>query len=217
MEPSFWIDRWNEGQIGFHLEEINPALIRHWPDLGHADKGTVLVPLCGKSRDLLYLRNLGHSVTGIELSPLAIEAFWKESQIVPKQSQDGTHRLFEGERIRLIEGDFFKTRSDQIGSPAWVYDRAALIALPPLMRDRYCRHLLHLAPSAPILLITLDHDPSEKEGPPFPVTPREVEQRFGATHTVEILESRDVLEANPAFKNRGVRALTEHVFLLTPN
>jgi thiopurine S-methyltransferase len=216
MEASFWIDRWNEGQIGFHLDEINPALMRHWPKCGHDDKGPILVPLCGKSLDLLYLRDLGHSVTGFELSPLAVEAFWQESQIVPSVTQDGAHRIFEGDRIRLIEGDFLTTRPDQFEAPTGVYDRAALIALPPPMRDRYCRHLLSLAPSVPILLITLDHDPDEKEGPPFPVTPLEVHQRFDTTHTVEILESRDVLEKNPAFKSWGVRALTENVFLLTP-
>jgi thiopurine S-methyltransferase len=217
MEASFWIDRWTEGQIGFHLDEINPALIRHWPKHGHDAMGPVLVPLCGKSRDLHYLRELGHSVTGIELSPVAVGAFWEESHIIPSVVQDGPQRIFEGDRIRLIEGDFFTTRPDQFETPAWVYDRAALIALPPLMRDRYCHHLLSLAPDAPILLITLDHDPDEKEGPPFPVTPSEVKQRFGASHTIEVLESRDVLEENPPFKNRGVSALTEHVFLLTPN
>jgi len=108
MEASFWIDRWNEGQIGFHLNEVNPALIRHWPARGENDKGPVLVPLCGKSRDLLYLRQLGHPVIGIELSPLAVEAFWNESDILPSASQDGAHRVFEGEGIRLIEGDFLR-------------------------------------------------------------------------------------------------------------
>lgn len=214
MEPTFWIERWNEGQIGFHLAEVNPALVRQWPPHGDASKGPVLVPLCGKSRDLLYLQNLGHSVTGIELSPLAIEAFWQESGIEPTVLRDGVHRIFEGQGIRLIEGNFFATRPDQFDRPAFVYDRAALIALPPSMREHYCRHLLTLAQGAPILLITLDHDPLEKEGPPFPVTPDEVKARFSATHNLQILESRDVLNENPSFKNRGVTALVEWVFLL---
>jgi len=217
MEANFWIDRWNEGQIGFHLSEVNPALIRQWPHRGSASKGPVLVPLCGKTRDLLYLRDQGHAVTGIELSPLAVEAFWQESGITPTVSQDGLHRIHEGQGIRLIEGDFFTTRSDQFEPTAWVYDRAALIAMPSSMRDRYCNHLLSLAPHAPILLITLDHDPKEKEGPPFPVPPQEVDIRFGKSHTIEILESREVLDENPSFRDRGVSALSEHVFLLTPN
>ncbi|MEY4684870.1 MAG: hypothetical protein RLZ25_1329 [Pseudomonadota bacterium] len=216
MEPSFWIERWNEGQIGFHLSDVNPALSRYWPRLGHAHAGPVLVPLCGKTRDLLYLRELGHPVTGIELSPLAVEAFWLESGITPTIAQDGFHRIFEGAGIRIIEGDFFTTRPSQFEPPAWVYDRAALIALPPPLRDRYCQHLLSLAKGAPIFLITLAYDPEEKEGPPFPVTAQEVETRFSETHHIEILESREVLEENPSFKQRGVSALTEQVFLLTP-
>lgn len=84
------------------------------------------------------------------------------------------------------------------------------------MRDRYCRHLLSLAPLAPILLITLEHDPQEKDGPPFPVTAEEVRMRFEKTHTLALLESRDALEDHPSFKQRGVSALIENVFLLTP-
>ena len=217
MEPSFWIDRWNEGQIGFHMDRVNPALIRHWPALDHAGKGPVLVPLCGKSQDLLYFKNLGHPVTGIELSPLAVEAFWNESGILAKLTQTETHRHFEAEGIRIIEGDFFTTRPDQIEAPAWVYDRAALIAMPPSLRDRYCQHLVFLARGASILLVTLDYDPTEKEGPPFPVTPQEIETRFAESHSVRLLESRDVLDENLPFKQRGVSTLTEHVFLLTPN
>lgn len=216
MEPHFWMDRWDQGQIGFHLSEVNPALIRHWANRGHDAKGSVLVPLCGKSLDLLYLRDQGHSVTGIELSPLAVEAFWQESGITPTVTQDGLHRIHEGEGIRLIEGDFFSARSDQFEPPSWVYDRAALIALPAAMRDRYCAHLSNLAPEASLLLVTLDYDPREKAGPPFPVSPQEVERRFQTTHILQLLETRDALAENPSFRNQGVSALREHVFLLTP-
>ncbi len=216
MDHSFWKDRWIEGQIGFHLSEVNPALIRQWPNRGGAGNGPVLVPLCGKSRDLLYLRELGHTVTGIELSPLAVDAFWQEAGITPKVKPDGAHRIHQGDGIRLIEGDFFTTRADQFEAPAWVYDRAALIALPSPLRDRYCDHLRALAPHANMLLVTLTHDPREKEGPPFPVTPEEVETRFRETHTIEVLESRDALMDNPSFARQGVTALVEHVFLLRP-
>lgn len=34
MEPKFWQERWARNQIGFHLPEVNPYLLRHWPTLG---------------------------------------------------------------------------------------------------------------------------------------------------------------------------------------
>ncbi len=71
-----WRQRWQEGRIGFHLEETHPALVKHWPELGVADGTKVLVPLCGKSLDMRWLADRGHPVLGIELAPEAIEQFW---------------------------------------------------------------------------------------------------------------------------------------------
>ncbi len=55
MNTEFWHSRWAENRIGFHLNDTNPALTEHW----HAVKATrddrVLVPMCGKSVDLIWL------------------------------------------------------------------------------------------------------------------------------------------------------------------
>lgn len=59
MEPEFWHKRWSSNQIGFHLPEVNPYLQRFWPQLGLAQGSRVLVPLCGKSLDLLWLADQG--------------------------------------------------------------------------------------------------------------------------------------------------------------
>ena len=74
MENS-WRQRWQEGRIGFHLEETHPALLKYWPTLGVPSGAKVLVPLCGKSLDMRWLADQGHPVLGIELAPEAIEQF----------------------------------------------------------------------------------------------------------------------------------------------
>mgnify|MGYP001582329041 FL=1 len=53
MDSQFWRERWARNQIGFHLPEVNPYLQRHWPRLALAQGAKVLVPLCGKSLDLV--------------------------------------------------------------------------------------------------------------------------------------------------------------------
>ena len=53
MHPSFWHDRWHSGQIGFHQAEVNPYLVRFWPQLQLTRGQRVFVPLCGKSRDMV--------------------------------------------------------------------------------------------------------------------------------------------------------------------
>ncbi|NNG13294.1 MAG: thiopurine S-methyltransferase, partial [Halobacteria archaeon] len=79
MNPDFWHERWQANQIGFHQDEINPYLVRYWPELEIGMAGRVLVPLCGKTRDMIWLRDQGFSVVGIEVSPIAVEAFFAEN------------------------------------------------------------------------------------------------------------------------------------------
>ena len=65
MEPDFWLERWSEGRIGFHLPRVNPHLERHHDVL--SPRCRVLVPLAGKTLDLWWLREQGHEVTAVEL------------------------------------------------------------------------------------------------------------------------------------------------------
>lgn len=78
-----------------------------------------------------------------------------------------------------------------------VYDRASLIALPPDLRQDYVRHLCCLFPEGMrTLLVTLDYDQREMNGPPFAVSDDEVRHLYSGLANVELLESRDVLPEN---------------------
>ena len=62
MEPDFWHQRWQQNQIGFHQSEVNPYLRKYWQALAIAAPARILVPLCGKSLDLLWLAEQGYQV-----------------------------------------------------------------------------------------------------------------------------------------------------------
>ncbi|MEA2773553.1 MAG: thiopurine S-methyltransferase, partial [Acetobacteraceae bacterium] len=81
MQPEFWRDRWFRGQIGFHQPAVERYLEEHWADLDTVKGSCVFVPLCGKSLDLLWLRDIGHGVIGVELSDIAVQAFCMENGI----------------------------------------------------------------------------------------------------------------------------------------
>jgi len=85
MQPEFWLQRWQQGQIGFHRGEGMPLLERHWPALQVAPGGRVLVPLCGKSLDMHWLAAQGHRVLGVEISPLAVQQFFAEAGLRPER------------------------------------------------------------------------------------------------------------------------------------
>ncbi|QEW06736.1 thiopurine S-methyltransferase [Nitrincola iocasae] len=179
MEHQFWNDRWELNQIGFHQEEINAYLESHWQELGLADNAPVFVPLCGKSLDMLWLREQGHAVLGIELSEMALKQFFSENQLPFTYQQKGDFVCFQTEQMRLLAGDFFNLTADDIAPIDAVYDRASLIALPPEMRVGYARHMARLLPEgAHILLISLEYDDGTLKGPPFCVRQVEVQQLF---------------------------------------
>jgi len=216
MDSQFWRARWARNQIGFHLPEVNPYLQRHWPLLALAQGAKVLVPLCGKSLDLVWLASQGHRVLGVELSEQAVDAFFSEQGLTPRISQRGVFKVYQADVIEVWCGDFFALDADALRDCTALYDRAALIALPPLMRARYTEHLnVLLGAGCKGLLITLDYDQTQKAGPPFAVIDDEVKLLLGAHWTLEVLEEHDVLGESWKFVQDGVTRLEERVYQLT--
>lgn len=213
MEKEFWHQRWRQGQIGFHSDQVHWALTRHWASLAHAQGEPVLVPLSGKSLDMHWLRDHGHPVHGIELDPIAVRDFFAEWGRQPQALDTVTTELaaYRADDVVLWQGDFFDYRPAQTFTA--FYDRAALIALPPEMRVAYIGHLRRcLKAGAGGLLVTLEYDQKQKEGPPFSVLPEEASGLQGFIS--EVLERRDVLAESAKFKNRGIRSLHETVYRL---
>lgn len=213
MEPKFWQERWARNQIGFHLPEVNPYLQRHWPPLAEGAK--VLVPLCGKSLDLMWLAGQGLRVVGVELSEQAVEAFFSEQNLTPRITERGMFKVYQADSIEIWCGDFFALGAEVLADCAAFYDRAALIALPPLMRAQYADHLNTWLPSGcEGLLITLDYEQVQKAGPPFAVTDDEVQLLLGEHWTLQVLQEQDILGESWKFVQDGVTRLEERVYRL---
>ena len=99
-----WHKRWDEGRIGWHKTVVDPALEvvavvfvacvfvcnmgpgsfqQRRVGLLEEKRGplSILVTMCGKTLDLLWLCSRGHSVTGAELSSVAVDQFFKENSV----------------------------------------------------------------------------------------------------------------------------------------
>jgi thiopurine S-methyltransferase len=222
MEAGYWLQRWREGRIGWHHTDVMPLLEQHWGALGVARGTRVLVPLCGKSLDMLWLAQQGLQVLGVEIAPLAIDAFLAENRLHADKSDaaDGTHyRIVDGPAdgaIEIINGDIFGVALGTLEECSAFYDRAALIAFPAPMRDRLAREVYAKLPAgARGLLITLDYPAGEMEGPPFSVDDDEVHRLFDAQWDIRRLERRDILASQPSFSENGVTALHTAVYALT--
>ena len=215
MHPDFWHERWQNRQIGFHRDEAHPYLTQFWPTLGIAPGSRVFVPLCGKSNDLLWLRAQGHEVVGVEVSPIAVREFFEANRLTPSISTVDSFQLYECDGIRLYCGDFFALTASRLTGVSAVYDRAALVALPPDMRGYYARHLLQLLPvGVKTLLVAFENPQHEMPGPPFNVDAEEIAALFGAQCDIKLLLEADILAQEPRFRDKGVTQLKEAVYIL---
>ena len=207
-DPESWLQRWRDGQIGFHEAEGS----RHLPELwGALRPCKVLVPLCGKSRDLLWLAERGFAVTGVELSELAAEAFFAESGLAfDVRSDGGAGRRFVARdtALEFHVGNFFDFRGEGFEA---LFDRAAWIALPGDVRPHYverCRQLL--GPNPALLVVTVEYDQALCDGPPFSLSETEVR---GAWPELALRSEREVIDDGPPkFKAAGVESLTERAW-----
>ncbi|QDE32631.1 thiopurine S-methyltransferase [Shewanella polaris] len=216
MEPSFWHEKWQLQQIGFHLNQVNPFLVKYWPQLGLTENSEVFVPLCGKSLDMFYLAEQRHTVLGCELSAIAVEDFFTDNELAYQVTHIDDHAVFSADQVALYQGDIFTLPSSLTSSISGFYDRAALIAWPEEMRQQYVHALAALVPAnVSGLLITLDYPQETLKGPPFAVSPTWIETYLTSYFNVELLECVDVLADNPRFVNKQVPWLNEAVYKLT--
>jgi thiopurine S-methyltransferase len=215
MNPDFWKQRWQENQIGFHQAAPTPLLLKHWPSLDVPIGAKVFVPLAGKSLDMLWFASQGHRVLGVELSKLAVEQFFAEHGLQPdiETTRYGTH--YRAGDIEIINSDAFGLDEAALRDCAAVFDRAALIALPPRMRQRYANELYaKLPPGCRGLLVTLDYPQDEREGPPFAVPEAEVQSLFARDWTIELLQRRPIPREHPGYVS-GVSRLDTAAHALT--
>lgn len=183
MKNDFWLRKWESSDIRFHQSEAHPTLVREWTAL---PAGRVLVPLCGKTLDLAWLRSRGHTVAGAELSPIACRDFFEENRIAYTNAPapGGTHEIYRGDGIEIWCGDYFALPPSWFEGATAVYDRAALIALPAELRERYAAFLRaqlpRMSPALEMLLITVEYAEGTLPGPPFAVSEEEVRRHYSS-------------------------------------
>lgn len=188
LDKQFWINRWknNEG-LGFNQLKPNIYLQKYLSQLNLLPGARIFVPLCGKSIDMYWLHQQGFSIIGLDLSEIACGDFFIENKIACTLKNINGFNVFESPGIKLLEGDFFKLKPNDLEPIHAVYDRAALIALPPHMRIAYATHMAFLIkPGTQILLICFTCE-EKNDGPPFSVSEQEIHQLFSENFEIEKL------------------------------
>jgi thiopurine S-methyltransferase len=193
MEASFWHQKWEKGEIGFHKSEANPLLIKHFEKLKLVKGNRVFLPLCGKTRDFGWLLSCGYQVVGAELSDRAVNELFDELEVEPTISRVGELMLYHAQDIDIWVGDIFDVSAEVLGLVNAVYDQAALVAMSANKRDEYTSHLIDITDAVPQLLICYEYDQQLMEGLPFSIHAEEVKRYYAANYQLQAIESNDVV------------------------
>ncbi|RMG96438.1 MAG: thiopurine S-methyltransferase [Deltaproteobacteria bacterium] len=209
--PEFWRRRWREGRCGWHKDDVNEKLRRYVGRLSPAPGRRVLVPLCGASLDLGFLADAGFEPVGVEVVEDAVARLFPGAE---PDASAGTVHTRDG--VTVVCGDFFACDLSPFAPFAAFYDRGALVAIPPRLREAYARRIEELvAKGARGLVVTVAYDGPADVGPPFSVPAAEIERLFGGAFEVEVLESVPDASMPGSFADHGVTNFSEGAYLLT--
>jgi thiopurine S-methyltransferase len=215
-DNGLWLQCWRDRRTDFNQATVNHLLTRFWPGLDLARGSRVFVPLCGKSLDMIWLAGQGHEVIGVELSPIAVRAFFRENHLQPTRRKVGKFVLWQHGRLSILCGDYFSLTIADLGRIDTVYDRAALTALPEDIRGLYIAHLRLIVPETITVFLLTTEDAEETETP---------SQVFGIAEEINILYSEgfdidlahveSIFEADPESPNQPPGRTEYKVYRLT--
>ncbi len=191
MDANFWQQRWEKGDIGFHVNKANPILVEHLKRLNLKEGSRLFIPLCGKTLDISWLLSNGYKVVGVELSELAINQLFNDLGIKPEIYYIDRFKHYRAKNIDIFAGDVFDFTKELIEQVDAVYDRAGLVALPEDVREKYSAHLIKITGAASQLLICYEYDQRLMAGPPFSIPGEEINQIYNA-YELRLIECKSV-------------------------
>jgi len=207
---SIWEDKWAKGDTPWHQGEVNDKLLSNMDELlgcagpnGEVEKRTVLVPLCGKSKDMIHLYNEGHTVVGCEGVEKGCVEFFAENNLhmtrSPLEGIDGSLFSTDDGRLRLYQCDFLLLTSDLVELKFdTVWDHQSLVYINPRDRKQYVRTVRSLLKEQfRYLLVTIEYEPFAHLGTPHSISYNAVKELFGSFSSIKYVAK---LPASPPCK-----------------
>ena len=146
----YWLKRWENNDIEWQRDTVNKFLIKYIDELTSGRSNLrVFVPLCGKTIDMLWLADQGHSVVGVEVAKLGIESFFEENSLtfsVEKVKLAAAVDLVDvykcvEKQITIFCCDLFALTEEDVGGRFdAIWDRGSLSTMQPAVGNRGKRY-----------------------------------------------------------------------------
>lgn len=178
--PAFWDERFERGFMPWDQAGVQSA----FRSFAERHSGApVLIPGCGSAYEAVLLAGQGNPVRAIDFSPAAVAA---------AQQQLGE------QYANLVEQADFFTYEPPF-TPAWIYERAFLCALPLARRTDYAQRMADLLPAG-ALLAGFYFIGATPKGPPFGIERAELDALL--TPYFELIEDEAVNDSIAVFAGR---------------
>lgn len=205
-----WARYWVENRLGFHEGQVNQYLQRYFQQFACKPGERIFMPLCGKAMDIFWLSRQGFHVVGVEISDIAIEAFFSESGLEYTLQREPRFKIYRAPNITLYCGDFMDLEPRHCADCVLVYDRASIVAIEPFNRISYVEQLLRIVSAGiPMLTIVLDYDQSKLQGPPFSLSVAELQALYESSYRVIELEVSEQIDERERWRKSGLTSLRE--------
>lgn len=215
MEDKYWLDKWQTNDIAFHEQHVNVDLIAYIDRLNLKPGDCIFVPLCGKTKDMLWLAEKRFHVIGVELSAIACHDFFAELNVTPHIIKQANFTKYQYKNIELFCGDLFNLTSADLPAIQAVYDCKALIALPPDLRKKYIHHIVAcVGTKISILLLTRETN-CQVVPPPYPINKAEIDLLYGTYFDVSVLKCLSIVDIPVRLMQKEFAEMTESVYLIS--
>lgn len=215
MENNYWLDKWKKNDIAFHEQCVNADLITYINELNLKPGDYIFVPLCGKTKDILWLAEKGFHVIGVELSLIACNDFFTELNTKPHITKQSNFTKYQYNNIELLCGDLFNLTSFDLPNIHAVYDCKALIALPSDLRKNYVDHIVACVGTKIRILLFTRETNCQVKPPPFPVNQAEINLLYGSYFDVQLLKHTTMTDIPERLIKKGYLEMTESVYLIS--
>jgi thiopurine S-methyltransferase len=198
-DKDWFRDAVNEKLLG-HMEELVGPAARN----GQVESRAILVPLCGRTKDMIYLYNQGHTVVGCEWVDSVCVQFFSENNIPftksPIESLGGSLYQSEDGRLRVYQCDFLLLTPELLNLKFdSVLDIQSLNHINPRDRKQYVRVVRSLVKDEfRYLLVTIEYEPFAHRGRPHSISYNAVKELFGSFSNIKFVAQ---VPASPPLKS----------------
>lgn len=236
LTAEYWAKRWSKGALTWHEPDGNELLTNNLKQVLNesfpnrkAEELKVLVPLCGKAKDMYTFYQMGCTVVGVEFSAQAIKEFFDENNFCQVNSKEKPFVTSIDNKIVLAQGDLFsfgkslKHSTYALPFPEYdiIWDRGSFEAFNIDKRQEYANFMSQFLSKDGIYLISVnDFDMAKYGGPPFSANRNDLEKVYGGKLDISMVGTRNALAMDAPDRqkwiDRGLSYLQSFLFLMKP-